>query len=130
MLFRSTQSTDTIFADQWETYQTLGNSYTPPFPEYTSGHSTFSASSATIIGLITGRTDFGASVSAKSVIEQNNPSTPSLTLSWNTWMDSAVEAGQSRLYGGIHFDSGNLAGRQMGLDIGAQVFDKIQNLWG
>lgn len=127
---RATQSTGTIFADEWQTFQTVGAGYTPPFPEYTSGHSTFSASAATVIERITGRSDFGATISASSVIENNVPGNPILDLGWKTWMDAALEAGQSRLYGGIHFDSGNLSGRDMGMAIGSQVFNQIQTLWG
>jgi hypothetical protein len=35
--------------------------------------------------------------------------------------DAAVEAGMSRLYAGIHFQSGNLNGRTLGLCVAAKV---------
>lgn len=127
---RATQTTGMIFADEWQTYQTTGAGYTPPFPEYTSGHSTFSASAARMIELVTGRSDFGASISARSLIEKNRPETPTLNLSWATWDDAALQAANSRLYGGIHFESGNLDGRAMGQVIGNDVFARLQHFWG
>ncbi|MEB3200900.1 MAG: vanadium-dependent haloperoxidase, partial [Synechococcaceae cyanobacterium] len=127
---RATQTTGMIFADEWQTYQTTGAGYTPPFPEYTSGHSTFSASAARMIELVTGRSDFGGSISARSLIEKNRPETPTLNLSWATWDDAALQAANSRLYGGIHFESGNLDGRAMGQVIGNDVFARLQHFWG
>lgn len=42
----------------------------------------------------------------------------------------AAEAGISRRYGGIHFESGDLASRAMGEAIGRQVWQKVQHLVG
>lgn len=42
-----------------------------------------------------------------------------LTLSWATFSEAAEEAGISRRYGGIHFESGDLQGRSLGRSIGA-----------
>ena len=49
-----------------------------------------------------------------------------LTLSWPTFSDAADAAGMSRRYGGIHFRSGDLAGRQIGRVVGAMVWAKAQ----
>lgn len=36
---------------------------------------------------------------------------------------------ESRLYGGIHFYEGNVAGRNPGQKVGAQAFSKAKNYW-
>lgn len=109
---------------QWHPYQSV-NFVTPPFPEYTSGHSTFSAASAEILKRFTGSDAFGQSVTipaGASTFEVNVPSAP-VTLSWATFTDAADEAGMSRLYGGIHFKAANLEGQRCGRIVGAQVWD-------
>ena len=49
-----------------------------------------------------------------------------VTLRWKTFSDAADEAGASRRYGGIHFAQGDLDGRAMGRQIGAQAWDKAR----
>jgi hypothetical protein len=124
---RSTKNTQTINGVDWETYQTFGNFYSPPFAEFTSGHSTFSSAAGKVIELITGRSDFGASVTTNSLIEKekNIP----ITLSWETWQDAWIESGDSRIFGGIHFDDGNKQGVINGVRIGEAVFTELSKLW-
>jgi VCPO second helical-bundle domain len=79
---------------QWIPYQTA-NFPTPPFPEYISGHSTFSAAAATILALFTGSDRFGGSVTISahsSTVESNIPAND-VTLSWKTFSEAADEAG-------------------------------------
>ena len=45
------------------------------------------------------------------------PSKP-LTLQWATYFDAADQAGQSRIYGGIHLEPDDLVGRKVGSQIG------------
>jgi hypothetical protein len=71
---RSTNNTQTINGVDWETYRTFGNFYSPPFAEFTSGHSTFSSAAGKVIELITGRSAFGASVTTNSLIEKKRTS--------------------------------------------------------
>ncbi|MBD0364141.1 MAG: PEP-CTERM sorting domain-containing protein, partial [Coleofasciculus sp. C3-bin4] len=47
-------------------------------------------------------------------------------LCWDTFSEAADEAGISRLYGGIHFQSGDLNGRTLGRAIGGQVWDRTR----
>jgi hypothetical protein len=49
-----------------------------------------------------------------------------LTLRWDTFSDAADQAGSSRIYGGIHFEQGDLDGREAGRRIGAQAWDRAQ----
>jgi hypothetical protein len=101
---------------------------TPAFPEFLSGHSTFSAAGAEILKQFTGSDAFGASFTASpgsSVVEPCTPATP-ITLSWDTFSVAADEAGMSRRYGGIHFADADLAGRALGRQIGAQAWNRAQ----
>jgi hypothetical protein len=114
----------------WMPYQ-LPTFPTPPFPEYVSGHSSFSAAAADVLRSFTGSDAFGAShVQAphSMAIEPELPSS-ALTLSWATFSAAAEQAGLSRVYGGIHFDSGNAAGQALGRKVGAQAFAAARGLW-
>jgi hypothetical protein len=102
---------------------------TPPFPEYTSGHSAFSASAAEVLRLFTGSDKFGAShtiLAGSSIIEPGFAPAGDVELYWDTFDDAADEAGISRRYGGIHFKDGDLASRRMGRQIGGLAWAKAQ----
>jgi hypothetical protein len=101
---------------------------TPPFAEYTSGHSAFSAASAAILRAFTGDPHFGASVvfaPGSSTIEPGAVPASSVTLAWGTFEEAADEAGLSRRLGGIHFRNGDLQSREMGKRIGQHVWAKV-----
>lgn len=118
-----------IPATEFLTYQTPGQDPSPPFAEYTSGHSAFSAAGATILRLFTDSDEFGGSVTFQSGSSRFEPElTPSATvrLSWDTFSDAAEEAGISRLYGGIHFSDGNTQGTELGNKVGELVWKKAQ----
>jgi len=106
---------------------------TPPFPEYISGHSTFSAAGAEILKLFTRSDSFGGSVTfaaGSSKTEHGFTPAQPVTLTWNTFTDAANEAGISRRYGGIHFEAGDLVGRAMGRLVADQAWGKAKRLWG
>jgi PAP2 superfamily len=120
---------DMVKGEKWLPYQAL-NVVTPPFPEYPSGHSTFTAAGATLLSLFNGGDTFGASViigKGSSKIEPNITPATDVTLSWATFSDSSLEAGMSRRYGGIHFNSGDLHGRGVGRQVANYVYSKAQN---
>jgi hypothetical protein len=90
---------------------------TPPFPEYASGHSNFSAAGAEILRLATGSDRFDASITlpaGSSKVEPGAVPAHDLTLSWPTFTEAANQAGLSRRYGGIHFEQGDLDARATG----------------
>ena len=87
---------------------------TPPFPEHTSGHSTFSAAGATVLALFYGNDNIPFTTGSDAL--------PGVTRSFNSFSAAANEAGLSRIYGGIHFMSANAAGLNAGAAIGEQVF--------
>ena len=83
----------------------------PPFPEYSSGHGSFSAAGAEILRLFTHNDRFGGSVTlpaGSSRIEPAAVPASDLTLSWATFSEAANQAGISRRYGGIHFEQRDL----------------------
>jgi len=113
---------------QWIPYQPA-TFPTPPFPEYVSGHSTYSAAAARILQLWTGSDRFGDVVTlaaGSSKIEPGiTPSKP-VTLRWEAFADAAVEAGMSRRYGGIHFRAADLAGQRLGRLVAEHAWTKGQ----
>jgi hypothetical protein len=100
----------------WRPYQ-AATVITPPFPEYVSGHSAFSAAGAQILRYMTHSDSFGGSYTNLAGVSRVEPGmTPAtnITLTWPTFTAAADEAGISRRYGGIHFIDGDLQGRSMG----------------
>eukprot|EP00300_Choanocystis_sp_HF-7_P006583 c14788_g1_i1.p1 GENE.c14788_g1_i1~~c14788_g1_i1.p1 ORF type:complete len:712 (+),score=135.25 c14788_g1_i1:32-2137(+) len=83
---------------------------TPPFPSYTSGHSTFSAAGAAVLAGY-----FNDDHAVFSV------SSDGLTRSFTSFSGAAAEAGMSRIYGGIHFQSDNRFGQATGRRVGETV---------
>jgi hypothetical protein len=120
------QGTRTFDGGSWFPYQPA-TFPTPPFPEYSSGHSNFSAAGAEILRRFTGRNVFGASVSfpaGSSRVEPGAVPARDLTLSWSTFSAAADEAGISRRYGGIHFEQGDLDARATGRAAAANAWAK------
>lgn len=122
--------TQRILATDFLTYQTPGSDPSPPFAEYTSGHSAFSAAGAEILRRFTGSDVFDASITfaaGESRFEPVVKPVRSVTLSWDTFTAAADEAGLSRLYGGIHFTDGDENGRTLGRSVGEAVWQRIQS---
>ncbi|HEY6747250.1 MAG TPA: vanadium-dependent haloperoxidase [Mycobacteriales bacterium] len=113
-----------IDGGQWQPYQEA-TVVTPPFAEYPSGHSTFSAAAAEVLRRFTGSDAFGATATVpagSSRIEPGLVPAEDLTLGWDTFSAAADQAGLSRRYGGIHFEQGDLVGRAIGRAVGARVW--------
>jgi hypothetical protein len=88
---------------------------TPPFPEYPSGHSTVSAAAATVLTALAGDSPFDDSTSISIGHKVRH---------FESFNAAADEAGLSRVYGGIHFPTGNVSGRTLGRCIGAKVIER------
>jgi hypothetical protein len=88
---------------------------TPPFPEYTSGHSTFSGAADAVMSSVFGA-DFGFA-------DKGDKSVNSLR-TYENFSEAADESGISRIYGGIHFASANVDGLSSGRNVGNYV---VQN---
>jgi len=87
---------------------------TPPFPTYTSGHSTFSGSSSRILAHFLGTDDIAFSAGSDG--------TPGVTRDFTSISQAAEEAGQSRIYGGIHWQYDNTGGLESGRALADHVF--------
>jgi hypothetical protein len=125
-----------VDGSQWRPYQ-HPTVVTPPFPEYTSGHSTFSGAARITLTAFTGSDTFNGQVTIKagtSLFEPKtatNPGVPArdVVLKWRSFLDAADQAGMSRRYGGIHFESGDRHGRAAGATIGYWAYDKAKAYW-
>jgi hypothetical protein len=114
---------------EWIPYQ-AATFPTPPFPDYVSGHSAYSAAAASILAAWTGSNHFGYSVTldaGSSKIEPGITPERAISLRWENFTDAADEAGISRRYGGIHFRRADLAGRKVGHLVAARVLTKAQS---
>jgi hypothetical protein len=123
------QGAKLINGEVWFPYQ-ASTFPTPPFSEYSSGHSTFSAAGAEILRLYTGREKFGASVTfpaGTSKFEPGAVPAHDVTLRWATFKEAANQAGLSRRYGGIHFEQGDLDGRAGGRLVAKRAWAKAQS---
>lgn len=123
--------TQSILATEFLTYQTPGGDPSPPFAEYTSGHSSFSAAGATILELFSGSSRFDASLTFEAGSSRFEPGlTPAndVILAWATFRDAADQAGSSRIYGGIHFSEGDTRSRELGNEVAAIVWQRAQQL--
>ncbi|MBX3425611.1 MAG: vanadium-dependent haloperoxidase [Pirellulales bacterium] len=86
---------------------------TPPFPEYTSGHSTFSAAAAAVLAAFFGTDDVPFTVGSDDIAM--------VTRSYDSFTAASLESGLSRIYGGIHFNFGNEGGRLSGTALGQYI---------
>jgi PAP2 superfamily len=93
---------------------------TPPFPEYTSGHSVITAAASTVLSQL-----FGDAVAFHDTTELEYLG---LERSFNSIQAAADEAGISRLYGGIHYRSAIMEGKKQGQQVG-QLYNHIFNLF-
>src|SRR6266498_5365808 len=87
---------------------------TPPFPDYVSGHSTFSGAAATVLPLFYDTEDLPLTTGSDFL--------PGVFRSFSTCFDAAEEAAVSRIYGGIHFRTASEDGLQAGTGIGQWTF--------
>lgn len=122
----------TIDGADWKPYQ-AATVVTPPFPEYFSGHSIFSAAGAETLKLFTKSDNFGHSVviqAGSSRVEPGTVPAHDLVLYWATFTDAADEAGISRRFGGIHFIDGDLEARKFGRIVGQNAWKKTLHYFG
>jgi hypothetical protein len=114
-----------VLAANWVPYQ-LPTFVTPAFSGFVSGHSTFSRAAAEVLTAFTGSEYFPGglgewTIKAGSSKFEAAP-TKDLTLQWATYYDAADQAGQSRLWGGIHPGADDFPGRVIGSQCGTAVW--------
>lgn len=91
---------------------------TPPFPEYTSGHSVVSGAASTALTDIFGE-DF--TFDDDTELPYGIP-----VRHFNSFRQAADEAAISRMYGGIHYRAAVEIGVKQGRDLGQYVVDKLR----
>ncbi|MBL7815083.1 MAG: vanadium-dependent haloperoxidase [Saprospiraceae bacterium] len=89
---------------------------TPPFPEYTSGHSVQSGATAKILTEI-----FGNNYEFVDATHANRTDINGTPRTFKSFYDFAAEAAISRLYGGIHYREAIEKGVEQGVKIGTQI---------
>ena len=91
---------------------------TPPFPEYTSGHSVISRSAALMLTSLYGEK---FSYDDDVEVEFGLP-----VRSYNSFLEASDEAAISRIYGGIHYRSAVENGVLQGDNVGKWILSKIK----
>ena len=118
--------------EKWKTLivrpETLINQYydeewlpllqTPPFPEYTSGHSVISRAAAVTLTDLFGQ-DFQFTDTTEVMYGLPERS-------YNSFLHASEEAAISRLYGGIHYMMAITEGVEQGQKVGDYIVNKIQ----
>lgn len=99
---------DTVADPAWD-HQLVS----PPFPAYTSGHSSFSGATARVLARFYG-TD-------AITFQATSDSLPGVFRTYHSLAECAEEVGRSRIYGGIHFSFDKTAGLAGGEAIGDYV---------
>lgn len=91
---------------------------TPPFPEYTSGHSVISAAAATVL-----TDELGDNFAFVDSVETEFGLPPR---SFSSFNEAAAEAAISRLYGGIHYRMAIEEGISQGRKVGELVVRRVR----
>ena len=90
---------------------------TPPFPEYTSGHSTITAAASAVLAHLYGNNfSFQDTSDLRYIGMQRH---------FNSFQEAAAEASISRVYGGIHYRTGVEAGAAQGKKVGELIIERI-----
>jgi hypothetical protein len=91
---------------------------TPPFPEYTSGHSVISTAAATVL---TDQFGDGFAFADSTEMDYGLP-----VRAFGSFREAAAEAAISRLYGGIHYRRAIEQGVVQGSRVGAHVVQRVR----
>jgi hypothetical protein len=120
-------------AVEWLPYQRT-TFVTPAFPGFISGHSTFSRAAAEVLADLTGSPYFPGGLfeyvvpQDTGLVFERGPSI-AVRLQWATYFDAADQAGQSRLWGGIHIEPDDFVGRRLGQQVGRDAVAKARALF-
>lgn len=102
----------TFVDPSWETVVV-----TPPFPEYTSGHSVVSGAAGEILTSLLG--------DGRAFVDSTHISSGIAPRRYASFRDAADEASISRLYGGIHFPMAIDAGKAQGVCVARALLDRV-----
>lgn len=142
-----------VFGNRWKPFQEK-RMMSPPFPDYISGHSTFSSAAAIILNSLIGpdindnikiSTDelsmlapifknqpyeiFNLNeifINANTSLIQENVPSQRIPFKMSTWDEMATDAGMSRIYGGIHIEPACIEGNYAGKQIANMILKKFK----
>jgi hypothetical protein len=121
-----------ILAVDWVPYQ-LPTFVTPSFQGYASGHSSFSRAAAEVMTAFTGDEYVPGGLDEWTTkigtLKVEAGPAADVVLQWATYYDAADQAGQSRLYGGIHVQADDFTGRRIGSQCGKEAWAKAQQYY-
>ena len=121
-----------VLAANWIPYQ-LPTFVTPAFPGWVSGHSSFSRAAAEVLVGLTGSDYFPGGIASYTIkagsLKFEAGPTTDVKLQWATYYDAADQAGQSRLWGGIHIQADDFTGRQIGSQCGKTAWTIAQRYY-
>lgn len=98
---------------EWKTYL-----QTPPFPEYTSGHAVISSATAEIL-----TAKLGDNVAFRDTSESEFGIADR---EFKSFRAAAMEAGMSRVYGGIHYTNSCLLGTEQGKEVAKIILSRLK----
>jgi hypothetical protein len=111
-----------IDGSQWRPYSPE-TFLCPPFPSYTSGHSTISGGCAEALKLWTGSDEFGSeAVMVAGAMTEPGYKGDTVTLKFPTFTETAEMAGISRVLGGYHIQADNVAGLELGRNVAREAW--------
>lgn len=85
---------------------------------------------ATVLKAFTGSDEFGGVfIQTAPLVAEPEPILVPVVLEWQTFTTAAIEAGESRLFGGIHFHEGNVEGLELGRKVGEAAWAKAQTYY-
>jgi hypothetical protein len=93
----------------------IPNMETPPFPAYTSGHSTFSGAAARVLARFFGTDDIEFTLTSDGL--------PGAVRTYKSFSQACKEVMMSRVWGGIHTVSDNTVAQKVGEKIADWTFD-------
>jgi hypothetical protein len=93
----------------------IPNMETPPFPAYTSGHSTFSGAAARVLARFFGTDDIEFTLTSDGL--------PGAVRTYKSFSQACKEVMMSRVWGGIHTVSDNTVAQKVGEQIADWTFD-------
>ncbi len=122
--------TQSILGENWIPWQRPVNR-TPPFPDFVSGHSTFSAACATAIARVRGSDSITLNAVVPAGAFRTDPGLPltDISFTWYRLSEMADAAGFSRRVTGIHWQRSDLGGRELGRKVGNAVANKTLDLF-
>ncbi len=91
---------------------------TPPFPEYTAGHSTISAASATVM-----THEFGDHF---AFYDTSDKKYIGLQRDFKSFIQASDEEAMSRFYGGIHYLNSSQVGAKQGHQVGELIWQRLK----